>query len=183
MGCVNINLVTPTHYVPQIVAALARAVRRGLDLPVVYNCGGYESLDILTLLDGVIDVYLPDAKFATRGCSRALCGAPDYPERMVAALAEMQRQVGRLLVDSDGVARTGLLIRHLVMPGHLSDTERMFRLLADRVSSSACVNVMAQYRPCGDVLGIEGPLGQTLSPDEYRSAVSAASAAGLSLIG
>ena len=182
MGCANVNLVTPTHYVPQVAAALAGAAALGLSLPVVYNCGGYESLEVLAPLEGAVDVYLPDAKFATRERADALCSAPDYPERMIAALMEMNRQVGAARVDADGVARGGLLIRHLVMPGALEESKRVFRLLADGVLPTARVNVMGQYRPCGDTVGAAGPLGRALTPGEYEEALQAARTAGLSVV-
>lgn len=182
LGCVNVNLVTPTHYAPQIVAALAEAVETGLTLPVVYNCGGYESVETLSLLEGVVDVYMPDAKFADPTLADALCRAPDYPQRMLACLSEMERQVGDLTVDPDGVARRGLLIRHLVMPGHVEDSARLFRLLAEHVSASAVVNVMGQYRPCGTAAGEAGPMGAPLTRREHEKALTAARAAGLRMI-
>jgi putative pyruvate formate lyase activating enzyme len=182
LGCANINVVTPTHYAPQVVRALASARERGLAIPFVYNCGGYESVEALRELDGVVDVYMPDAKFAEPPASDRLCGAPDYPEAMVAALVEMQRQVGDLEVDAEGLATTGLLIRHLVMPDNLAGTDRVLDLIARRVSAGAAVNVMAQYRPCGEVVGQAGPAGRRLRRDEHRRAVDHAHAAGLRVL-
>jgi putative pyruvate formate lyase activating enzyme len=182
MGCANVNLVTPTHYVPQIVVAAAEATRSGFSLPIVYNCGGYESTEVLALLDGFVDVYLPDAKFADSETANRLCAAPDYPERMVAALVEMQRQVGDLRLGRDGCAEGGLLIRHLVMPGDPGAAARVFDLLAESVSRSATINVMGQYRPCGMERGSAGALGAGLTREAYDAAEAAARARGLSVL-
>jgi len=179
LGCANINLVTPTHYAPQAVRALASARERGLTLPLVYNCGGYESLDVLRVLDGVVDIYMPDAKFGDGEVAARLCGAPDYPEVMLDALVEMQRQVGDLEVGADGLATGGLLIRHLVMPDDLAGSERVLNEIARRVSPRAAVNVMGQYRPCGNVVGLPGPTGRAVRSDEHRAAVECARAVGL----
>lgn len=182
LGCANINLVTPTHYAPQAVWALASARERGLMLPLVYNCGGYESVEVLRALDGVVDVYMPDAKFADSGVAERLCGATDYPEVMLEGLVEMQRQVGDLEVGDDGLATRGLLIRHLVMPDNLAGSDRLLDLIGQRVSADAAVNVMAQYRPCGDVVGRPGPTGRTLRPAEHRAAVDHARRIGLRVL-
>jgi putative pyruvate formate lyase activating enzyme len=183
LGCANINLVTPTHYAPQAVLALASARERGLALPLVYNCGGYESVEALRILDGVVDVYMPDAKFADARVARRFCDVPDYPEVMLAALVEMERQVGDLVLDKNGLAARGLLIRHLVMPDNLAGTDRLLDLIARRVSPSAAVNVMAQYRPCGEVLGDRGPAGRPLRSDEHVEAVTRARRLGLRVLG
>ncbi len=182
LGCANINLVTPTHYAPQAVKALASARERGLTLPLVYNCGGYESVEALRELDGVVDVYMPDAKFADRAVAEDLCGAPDYPEVMLEALSEMQHQVGDLEIAADGLATRGLLIRHLVMPGNVAGTARVLELIARRVSAGAAVNVMAQYRPCGGVVGRTGPTGRVLRAEEHRAAVAHARDLGLRVL-
>lgn len=182
VGCRNVNLVTPTHYAPQIAAALAEAVSAGLTVPVVYNCGGYESVATLKHLEGVVDIYMPDAKFAEAAPAGTLCDAPDYPERMLEALVEMHRQVGDLRVGSDGVAVEGLLIRHLVMPGDAAGSARVFELIASRVSKSAAVNVMGQYRPYGGLTRSQGVLGAPLDPEEHRAAVEAALASGLRVL-
>lgn len=181
-GCANINLVTPTHYAPQALLALTSARERGLAVPLVYNCGGYESVEALRILEGAVDVYMPDAKFADAPAARRFCGAPDYPEVMLAALAEMQRQVGDLTLDEEGLAVRGLLIRHLVMPENLAGTDRLLDLIADGVSPRAAVNIMAQYRPCGDVLGNPGPAGRALLPVEHDQAVKRASRLGLRVL-
>jgi putative pyruvate formate lyase activating enzyme len=146
-GCHNINFVTPTHVTPVLMEAVALARRDGLSVPIVYNCGGYESLEALRLLEGFVDIYMPDVKFASAEAAERYCRAPDYPEVMRAALAEMHRQVGDLAVE-DGLAVRGLLVRHLVMPGDVCGSRALLDFLADTVSPRTCVNVMAQYRPC-----------------------------------
>ena len=181
-GCANINLVTPTHYAPQAVSALASARERGVELPVVYNCGGYESTEALKLLEGVVDIYMPDAKFGEGAVAGRLCGAPDYPELMLLALEEMQRQVGDLVIGRDGLASRGLLIRHLVMPENLAATDRVLDMIASRVSPRAAVNVMSQYRPCGDAVGRPGPTGRPLTGAEHRAAVDHARSLGLRVL-
>jgi len=148
-GCHNVNFVTPTHYVPQLVAALPFAIERGFRLPLVYNCGGYEALEAIQLLDGVVDIYLPDIKFFDPEASqRYLDGAADYPVVVRAAVKEMHRQVGDLVVDERGIARRGLIVRHLVMPGMAHDSEKILRFVAEELSVDTYVNVMEQYRPC-----------------------------------
>jgi len=147
MGCHNINLVTPTHFVPQIVRALDIAAGAGLRLPIVYNSGGYDRAEILRELDGIIDIYMPDMKFSGTVAAEKYMNAPDYPEAVKAALVEMHRQVGDLEVDAHGVATRGLLIRHLVMPGGLAGSEEFARFVAEKISRSTYVNVMPQYRP------------------------------------
>jgi putative pyruvate formate lyase activating enzyme len=147
-GCHNLNLVTPTHIVPNLVAALAWAARRGFSLPVVYNCGGYEGLEAVRLLDGIVDIHLPDYKYPEEGVGRRLAnGAAGYPEAAAAAIEEMQRQVGELVVDESGVALRGLIIRHLVLPGNLAGTDKFVRWVAERLGTETWVNLMAQYRP------------------------------------
>lgn len=145
-ACQNVNFVTPTHHAPQIARAVAVARERGFSLPVVYNCGGYESLDALRLLEGTVDIYMPDAKFLDETAASRYLDAPDYPARMKEALKEMHRQVGDLVVTGRLAVR-GLLVRHLVMPGHGDDSRRVIDFLADRVSPNTYVNVMGQYRP------------------------------------
>lgn len=149
MGCHNLNLVTPTHVTPQILSALSLAVPRGLSIPVVYNCGGYESADTLRELEGVVDIYMPDVKFLDADPAGRYCDAPDYPEVVRAALREMARQVGPLSMDRRGVARRGLLVRHLVMPGAVRTTRKVIDFLADEIGKDTYLNLMNQYRPCG----------------------------------
>ncbi len=178
-GCHNVNLVTPTHVTPMILAALAIAADAGLAVPLVYNCSGYESVDALGLLEGVVDIYLPDVKYADHEVSRRLSRAPDYPHFSQAAVREMHRQVGDLQVDDKGVARKGLLVRHLVLPGGLGGTPEVARFLAQEVSPATVCNVMAQYRPAHRARAFP-PLDRCVTPGEYARALAAARAAGLS---
>lgn len=169
MGCHNLNLVTPTHVTPKIMEALSLAVPRGLSIPVVYNCGGYESLDTLRELEGVVDIYMPDVKFLDEEPARRYCDAPDYPEVVHAALREMARQVGPLSFDRRGIALRGLLVRHLVMPGEASTTRRVIDFLADGIGKDTYVNLMDQYRPCGQALRYP-EIGRRTAADEWRQA-------------
>ena len=177
-GCHNINFVTPTHFTPQIVAALPRAIELGLRLPLVYNCGGYESVETLKLLDGIIDIYMPDAKFADAHWSQKFCNAPDYFEVMTAALKEMHRQVGVLKVDETGLAYEGLLIRHLVMPNGVAGTRTILSFIAEELSRDSYVNVMSQYRPCHRAMDFP-EISRRISYDEYEQAVAIAREVGL----
>jgi putative pyruvate formate lyase activating enzyme len=146
-GCHNINFVTPEHVAPQVIEALAIAIPRGLEIPIVYNTSAYDALASLELLDGLVDIYMPDFKFWSPASAKRLAKAKDYPERARDAIREMHRQVGPLRFGSDGVARRGVLIRHLVMPGQLDETQAIFQWLATELSPDSYVNVMAQYRP------------------------------------
>jgi putative pyruvate formate lyase activating enzyme len=148
-GCHNINFVTPSHQVYQILAALPQAIEGGLQVPLVYNTGGYDALETLNLLDGVVDIYMPDFKFWDPQVAKDLCQAEDYPEIARQALTEMHRQVGDLVTDEAGVALRGLLVRHLVLPDGLAGTREVMEFLAREVSPNTYVNVMGQYRPCG----------------------------------
>ncbi len=186
-GCHNINFVTPTHVVPQILAALPLAIEAGLRIPLVYNCGGYESVESLKLLDGIIDIYLPDAKFWDQESGARYAHAPDYPEKMRAALTEMQRQVGDLRVgtggggsgiEAYGLAEEGLLVRHLLMPGGLQEAKAIFRFLAKEISVNCYLNIMDQYRPCGEFAGLT-ETAATITVDMYKQAIKAAEDEGL----
>jgi len=177
-GCHNINLVTPSHVVPQILAALELAVPAGLNVPLVYNSGGYDSNETLRLLDGVIDIYMPDFKFWDPQVAQKACQASDYPEVARQALLEMHRQVGDLELDAHGTARRGLLVRHLVLPGGLAGTQPVMRFIAREISSRTYVNVMSQYRPCGRAGEVSG-LERALSADDYRRAVRETIAEGI----
>jgi putative pyruvate formate lyase activating enzyme len=177
VGCHNINFVTPTHCVPQILESLDLAAAKGLRVPLVYNCGGYESVETLRLLDGVFDIYMPDAKYADSSVAERLSGAPDYPDAMREALREMHRQVGDLELDERGIARRGLLVRHLVLPNGLAGTGDVMRFLAS-LSESTYVNVMAQYRPCYRAHEVP-ELARPISRDEFAEAVQMALDAGL----
>jgi len=172
-GCHNINFVTPSHVVPQILDAVDKAVELGLRVPLVYNTGGYDRPETLRILEGVFDIYMPDFKFWDTKASEQLCEAPDYPEVAREALKEMHRQVGDLVMDGDGIARRGLLIRHLVLPGRLAGTRQVMRFLAGEISPNSYVNVMAQYRPCGRASEIHA-LGRPITEEEYREAIQAA---------
>jgi putative pyruvate formate lyase activating enzyme len=147
LGCENINFVSPTHVVPQILTALVLAADGGLRLPLVCNTGGYDALETLRLLDGVVDIYMPDMKYADEAVAARLSGVSGYPRRNRAAVLEMHRQVGDLELDDRGVARRGLLVRHLVLPGGLAGTAAVARFLAAEVSAGTYLNVMEQYRP------------------------------------
>jgi len=147
MGCHNINFVTPTHYAPQIVASLPEAIEMGLSLPIVYNCSGYESIEVIQLLEGVIDIYMPDAKYMDEKFSKQFSNAPDYPVVIKKVLKEMYRQVGDLKTNSKGIAEKGLLIRHLVMPGGGASSEAVLKFIAEEISDHSYVNIMVQYRP------------------------------------
>lgn len=177
-ACHNINLVTPTHVLPQILEALVLAANEGLRLPLVWNCGGYESIEALRLLNSIVDIYMPDIKYGDAAPAAEFSNAPDYPERAEAAVREMHRQVGDLKVDRGGIARRGLLVRHLVMPGGVAGSEKVLRLLAD-LSRNTYVNVMSQYRPCAEAVG-HPVIGRRLEFREYRAALKAAEDAGLS---
>ena len=181
-GCHNINFVTPEHVVPQVLEAVWEAARRGLRLPLVYNTSGYDSLHSMKLLDGVVDVYMPDLKFADTATARRLVLAPDYPQRARAAIRAMHRQVGDLVCDEHGVARRGLLVRHLVMPGGLAGTAEVMRFLAEEISPDTYLNVMDQYGPAGKVLELReryADVGRRVTPREVDEAVEMARAAGL----
>jgi len=178
MGCHNLNLVTPTHVVPQILEALELAVNGGFRLPLVYNTGGYDSIRIVRLLDGIVDIYMPDIKFLCSRASEEYSDAGDYPVVIREVIREMHRQVGDLEISDDGIAARGLLVRHLVMPGMLEDTERIVAFLADEISRDTYVNIMAQYRP--EYLAVEHPpLDRALSRDDWREALRLTRTAGL----
>jgi len=177
-GCHNINLVTPTHYVPQIVAALPAAIELGLTIPLVYNCGGYESSEAIKLLDGIIDIYMPDTKFSREETAALYCNAPDYPRVLQEVLLEMHRQVGDLMLDERGIAYRGILIRHLVMPHGVACTREIITFIARRVSVNSYVNIMDQYRPLYRA-GAYQEIDRPISTGEYREAIAMARDAGL----
>jgi putative pyruvate formate lyase activating enzyme len=171
MGCHNLNLVSPTHVTPQVIAALRMARERGFYLPVVWNSGGYEKTETLGLLAGLVDIYMPDAKYSDNGIARELSGIEDYWDFCRAALSEMHRQVGDLVVEH-GVAKKGLLVRHLVLPGGLSGTEEVVRFLAE-LSRDTFLNLMDQYYPCYRARS-RPPLDRRITHEEYREALSVA---------
>jgi putative pyruvate formate lyase activating enzyme len=173
VGCHNINLVTPTHYAPQIVASLPEAINMGLRLPIVYNCSGYESIEVIQLLEGVVDIYMPDAKYMDEKYAKRFSNAPDYPEVIIKVLKEMHRQVGDLATNSIGIAERGLLIRHLVMPGGVASTEAVLRFIAEEISPHSYVNIMDQYRP--ECRAHENPeINRRITHKEYMEATQIA---------
>jgi putative pyruvate formate lyase activating enzyme len=177
-GCHNINFVTPSHVVPQILSALEIAIQQGLSVPLVYNSGGYDLPATLKLLDGVFDIYMPDFKFWDPQIAESACQAKDYPEIARNALREMHRQVGELTVDKDGIAQKGLLIRHLVLPGGQAGTREIMRFIAQEISTHSYVNLMSQYRPCGRASEVKG-LNASLSPADFQTALQEAKAEGI----
>jgi putative pyruvate formate lyase activating enzyme len=177
-GCHNINFVTPSHVVPQILSAVAVAVRRGLSLPLVYNTGGYDAVETLKLLDGVFDIYMPDFKFWDPAVAKTTCNAENYPETAQKALLEMHRQVGDLVMDDRGIAQRGILLRHLVLPSGLSGTREIMRFIARRVSKNTYVNIMPQYRPCGRAGDVK-ELSVQLSITGYETALQGAREEGI----
>ena len=150
-GCHNINFVTPEHVAPQVVEAIAAAVPRGLRVPIVYNTSAYDSLESLTLLDGIVDIYMPDFKYWSAERSKTYMQAANYPDAARAAIKEMVRQVGSLELDASGLARRGVLIRHLVMPECLDETQAILEWIASELGSETYVNLMDQYYPAGKV--------------------------------
>jgi putative pyruvate formate lyase activating enzyme len=173
MGCHNINFVTPTHVIAQILRALPIAIEKGLDLPLVYNTGGYDLVSTLKLLDGVFDIYMPDFKYSDPEIARRFSNAPDYPETIKSALKEMHRQTGVLVTDERGIARQGLIIRHLVLPENLAGTEEVMRFISSELSKDSYVNVMDQYRPAYKADDFP-PLDRRITSKEYDSAIEMA---------
>jgi putative pyruvate formate lyase activating enzyme len=185
-GCHNVNFVTPEHVAPQVIEAIAAAAPRGLAVPIVYNTSAYDALSSLRLLDGLVDIYMPDFKFWEPATSLGLGRARDYPERAREAILEMHRQVGPLTFGADGLARRGVLVRHLVMPGLVDEAAAIFRWIADAVSPETYVNIMGQYRPehLVGTIGRDGSvryaeINRRPTPDEMRAAFAAARQAGL----
>jgi putative pyruvate formate lyase activating enzyme len=177
-GCHNINFVTPSHVVPQILEGLIIAVERGLKVPLVYNTGGYDKIETLKILEDVFDIYMPDFKFWEARWSEKFCKAPDYRKIAVAAIKEMHRQVGDLLIDESGIAEGGLLVRHLVMPNDVSNTKEVMTFLADKISEDTYVNVMDQYHPCGKAT-LDPAINRRLTRKEYIEAVRRTREAGI----
>jgi putative pyruvate formate lyase activating enzyme len=178
LGCHNINFVSPTHYVPQILAALPQAIALGLNVPLVYNTGGYDAIGTLELLDGVFDIYMPDFKYSAGETAEEYSQARDYPFVAKQAIKEMFRQVGDLVLDERGIALRGLLVRHLVLPSGLAGTADVMQFLAQEISKNTYVNIMAQYYPCGDIPP-GSPLYRRISRLEYNQAVEVAKKAGI----
>lgn len=178
LGCHNINFVSPTHFVPQILSALPQAIEMGLNIPLVYNTGGYDSVETLRLLDGVFDIYMPDFKYSQGEISQKYSQAPDYPVAAKEALKEMFRQVGDLEINEQGIAQRGLLVRHLVLPGGLAGTQDVMRFLAEEISKNTYVNIMDQYYPCGNI-PLDSPLRRRITSEEYDEAVAIAKKEGI----
>jgi len=168
-GCHNLNLVTPTHFMPQILKALGIARERGFTLPIVYNTSGYESVEALQLLEGIVDIYLPDMRYGDDTIARRYSTAIHYPEINQAAVKEMYRQVGNLSVDEQGIAKHGLIIRHLVLPNRLSGTEAVMKFLAEEISKDVSISLMSQYFPAYKAQGCK-ELSRRITAEEYDEA-------------
>ena len=177
-GCHNINFVTPSHVVPQILSALEIAIEKGLNIPLIYNSGGYDNVETLKLLKGIFDIYMPDFKFWDAVIAERTCNAPDYPEIARKAILEMYQQVGDLKIDKNGIAEHGLIIRHLVLPNKLAGTKEIAGFIVKEISPNTYVNIMPQYRPCGKAYEIE-ELSNFLTQIEYNDAVESAKEEGL----
>ena len=178
MRCHNINLVTPTPQIPQILSALLIAIERGLKLPLVYNTGGYDSVKALKLLDGIVDIYMPDFKYSSDKMAQKYSSAPQYPKIVKMAIKEMHRQVGDLVIDNSGVARRGLLVRHLVLPEDIAGTKKAMEFLAREISDNTFVNIMNQYYPCFKANDFPA-LNRKITPQEYFKARALAETTGL----
>jgi len=179
LGCHNINFVTPSHQVPQILAALEIAIPKGLKVPLVYNTGGYDSIQELKLMEDVIDIYMPDFKYWDKDVAgRYSKDAKDYPGIARVAFKEMHRQVGDLTINKEGIAERGMLIRHLVLPGGLAGTEGVMHFIASKLSKDSYVNIMDQYRPCGEGWD-HPPLDRRITSEEYKEAIKTAQKQGL----
>jgi len=177
-GCHNINFVSPTHYVPQILRALLKAIAMGLSVPLVFNTGGYDSVEILRLLDGVFDIYMPDFKYSQSDVAQQYSQAPDYPHVARNALKEMHRQVGDLQINNQGIALRGLLVRHLVLPDALAGTKEAMRFLTTEISANTYVNIMDQYYPCGNI-PLDSPLRRRITSEEFDQAIEWAKEEGI----
>lgn len=177
-GCHNINLVSPTHVVPFILEALEVAASKGLQLPIVYNTGGYDSVAMLELLDGIVDIYMPDMKYSGAKVGEEFSGVKRYPQVNRAAVKEMHRQVGDLQTDELGVATRGLLVRHLVLPDGLAGTEGVVKFLAEEISPNTYLNIMAQYHPCYHAADYP-PLSRPITREEFSAAMALARRHGL----
>ncbi|OHB84349.1 MAG: radical SAM protein [Planctomycetes bacterium RIFCSPHIGHO2_02_FULL_38_41] len=178
IGCHNINFVTPTHVVPQILEALPIAVEMGLKIPLVYNTGGYDIIETLMIIEGIFDIYMPDFKFTDSDIANRFCKARDYPEVAMKAIKEMHRQVGDLVMNNHGIAERGLIVRHLIMPNELPGTRKVMHFLANEISNNTYVNIMDQYRPCG--LAHKYPeINRRITTEEFSNAINVAREEGL----
>ena len=172
IGCHNINFVTPTHVVPQILSALKIAVQKGLSIPLVYNSGGYDKIQSLKILDGIIDIYMPDFKFWNNSIAEKTCGISDYREIVCKAIKEMYMQTGNLKTDNKNIAESGLIVRHLVLPQGMAGTEEIMKFIGKELSRGTFVNIMSQYRPCGDAKNLDG-FNRRINDKEYMDALKA----------
>jgi putative pyruvate formate lyase activating enzyme len=179
-GCHNINFVTPTHQMPMMLRSIKLASEKGLNIPIVYNCGGYESIHALKILEGVIDIYMPDFKYIDQEMALRYSYAKDYPESAKAAIKEMHRQVGDLYIDK-GIALRGLLVRHLVLPQGIAGTEGVVKFIAEEISKNTYINIMDQYHPCFKAFGYP-PLNRRITDKEFEEAIKLAKDAGLKRI-
>jgi putative pyruvate formate lyase activating enzyme len=178
IGCHNINFVTPTHVVPQILEALPIAVEMGLKIPLVYNTGGYDIIETLMIIEGIFDIYMPDFKFTDSDIANRFCKARDYPEVAMKAIKEMHRQVGDLVINNHGIAERGLIVRHLIMPNELAGTRKVMHFLANEISKNTYVNIMDQYHPCG--LAHKYPeINRRITTEEFPNAINIAREEGL----
>jgi putative pyruvate formate lyase activating enzyme len=178
MGCHNINFVTPTHVIPQIVKALSFAIEKGLTVPLVYNSGGYDSVSTLGLLEGIFDIYMPDFKYSNDKIAQRYCNAEDYSQMAKQAIKAMHQQVGDLILDEKGIAKRGLLIRHLVLPENLAGTFEVMKFIAEEISKNPYVNLMDQYRPCYKANDFP-PLDRRITQDEFVQAIKIAHSFGI----
>ena len=177
-GCHNINLVSPTHQIAQIVQALPSAIEGGLSIPIVYNTGGYDSVETLRILDGIIDIYMPDFKYGDSDMARRYSSAPDYTEVAKVAIREMHRQVGDLVIDERGIAVRGLIVRHLVLPEGIAGTREVMRFISKEISPDTYINIMDQYRPCYMASKFP-PLNRRITSEEYEEGLRIAIEEGL----
>lgn len=178
MGCHNINFVSPTHIVPQILSALEVAIENGLNIPLVYNSSAYDTIETIKLLDGVIDIYMPDFKFWNSYSAKITCQAPDYPQKAKIAIKEMYRQAGDLKLDQDSIAVKGLLVRHLLMPDSLDETKNILRFIRNEISPDTYTNIMPQYHPSGKAQYTD-KFNRTITRYEYLEALQVAKEIGL----
>lgn len=177
-GCHNINLVSPTHFVPQIVSALVIAVNKGLEIPIVYNCGGYESVETLKLLEDIVDIYMPDIKYSNNETAARLSGIKNYWDVVQSAVKEMHRQVGDLHINRRGIAKHGLLIRHLVLPNDLAGSKKVVDFIADEISNDTYINIMDQYYPAYKANQFD-KLNRRITKKEYEHVINYAKHRGL----
>jgi putative pyruvate formate lyase activating enzyme len=177
-GCHNINLVTPTHFTPQIVAALPNAIEHGLEIPLVYNCGGYESVETLKLLNGIIDIYMPDIKYSDNQMAEKYSKVLNYWDVVTSAVKEMHKQVGDLKISMRGIAQRGLLIRHLVLPKNIAGSEKVFEFVANEISRDSYINIMDQYYPAYNAYRYE-EISQRITVNEYSRILHYAEKLGL----